>query len=248
MVKKFDMKVYRPAIKKVVRKYKKGAKMARYRGRIPRTLNTATFPGKGFPKFLKVKMIWDNVYETVFSNTAFRFAHNCIGLYQPDQLTPLTSQPMYYDQFQVLYNKYTVIGSKITYEIMPEVSGVASIYPYKYVSFINNDGTGPLVSFEALAEYKDSVAGLSPPAANTGKVIITRKWSTRKNNSGSILGNDELSALAANTPVETPKFELFLKNAAPGNTNPNAVLVHVRMEYIVIWHEMREIARSATTT
>lgn len=201
------------------------------------TTRQASFAGVGFPLHLKMTHVWQNTYEVTCTNTLGAVSVNCIGMYQPDPFTPLTKQPMYFDQIEALYSNYNVIAAKCKFTIISQ--SITAQPPFKVVAWINENATGGITDFDALSEYKGAKTRISAPGLNPGNMTITQKWSTKKHNSGSVMSNYNLNGTGAANPLEAPRFQLSFRNINSGTSTSLFITAHVT--YVAIWSQPKEI-------
>jgi len=196
--------------------------------------------GKGFPK----KMTMTHKYcelITLVANTGAVAKHlfSCNGLFDPNT-TGSGHQPMYYDQMSLVYNHYTVIGSKIKISCV-NVNG-PSVSPAFWVSLAqNDDSTVTYQNLATQAEQSDGQTRLSPAGA-TSLPRMTSKWSAKKTFGGSVLANDNLQGSVGTNPAEQT-FWVLCTQAVDGFSSVT-MDVRIDIEYIAVWDEIRDVAPS----
>lgn len=223
---------YVPRKKTVVRKPKKYTRKSS--PTIPKSLVNL---GAGLPQ----KMLMTHKY-TDFYNVAHSvgvqqnelFSVN--GMSDPS-FTHTGHQPLYFDQMSALYRQYTVLGSKITWKICQNNTGLFTV---KAAFFINDDTTVSITQ-EALTEQPSS-KGLIIPSHGNKVHTITQKWSSRKAFGKNVISNPSFTAVSTANPAEQ---QFFTMSAYSSNlTSPMSLDVQVEIEYIAIWTELRDIASS----
>jgi len=211
------------------------------RVRPPRAISTGTasFKGTGFPNFLKMKHVYNVQTQLACSSATIpvHLKYNCIGLYQPD-VQVSAGRVMLFNQLTTLYSRYTVIGAKIKWIITPFSDTIAQP-PQRYCAWINENSTITPTGFDALVQYRGAQLKIDNGGINPNTKYFNQTWSTKKRNRGSIMSNQELSGTAASNPLETPQFTLSVINM--GSTAPLSCYVNVKITYIVIWHELKEV-------
>jgi len=205
---------------------------------VPRNLNTVV-AGQGFPK----KMIMTHKYSELYNLSSVLGAqtnHNirCNGMYDPFA-SGAGHQPMYFDQMSALYNHYTVIGSKITYTISSDsiTQGGA------VCSFYINDDTTVVPSIVSGASLEQSSSRyLFIPAGCNDNYKRTMKWSARKTfGISAFVGKDPYKGTSVSDPSEQSVFTLSFTGT---NVNTVYLTVHVLVEYIAVWTELKDIVGS----
>jgi hypothetical protein len=213
----------------------KGKKKTYRKANVQRTM---VHLGEGFPKMIKCTHRYSETIRmtnTVGSLAIQRFLAN--GMYKPNY-TSSGHQPMYTDQMQILYNKYHIIGSKIFVSFIHTGSGV----PTDCMVLLDDDTTSSSLVTTLMeqtnAKYKIMSYGNSAPK------VITRSYSAKKTHGGSILANDNLqgNATAGTDPIEQNYFTI-ITSPVDGISN-NAVDIVVKIEYIAVWHDMKEVLGS----
>jgi len=194
--------------------------------------------GLGFPKKMQMNMKY--LENTVITSTTGNFAAynwSCNGLYDPN-ITGTGHQPMYFDQMTALYNHYCVIGSKITVNFLPNASNVGLIAVGVFVN--DNAGITPTTYLgcgeQTLATTKYISYNASKP------VVIQKKWAAKKYFGGSVLANTELQGDASLNPTEQSYYSVYVQSLDLASTI--AVSVNVKMEFIVMWKELKDLAQS----
>lgn len=195
--------------------------------------------GKGFPR----KMLMTHKYHEVINHNSISgvpgfYKFNCNGMYDPNN-TGVGHQPYYFDQMSAIYDHYTVIGSKITINVVP----TASPSPAIYVSLAQNDDavqTNNTVT--GIAEQSDGTMRLISPGATDTVRRLTNKWSAKKMFGGSVLGNDRLQGDAANNPAELTLWTIGLQ--AVDGVASVYTYIDVHIEYIAVWDELRDVVQS----
>lgn len=161
------------------------------------------------------------------------------GLYDPN-ITGVGHQPIGFDQFMLMYDHYTVIGSKIK------------------CTFINTDGSTPAqvgislkdnVAAEtdirrnienALCKYKTIGATGS---GDSNKAIITMTFSTRKFfRKKSIIAESDYKGTSSANPTEQAYFHCW--GAPIASVDPTSIQLFVEIEYIAILTEPKLLTLS----
>jgi len=120
----------------------------------------------GFPNSIitKVRYCMTGTLTSTAGSSSYQvFAAN--GLYDPDT-TGAGHQPLYYDQYTTLYNKYTVIGSIIKVEVS---NGTTS--PFLVTLVGDDDATISTTPFTRM-EQNNSTFALLPPIGGGTRVLV----------------------------------------------------------------------------
>lgn len=198
---------------------------------------TSVAIGQGFPKRMTTTLKYvENFVMTSNSSVPATYLFSCNGCYDPN-ITATGHQPMYFDQFMDIYNHYTVIGSKARIVMSAQSLAQAGVVG----CYVNDDTTvSPTIlsTFEeqSIAKWRVLNYGLDKP------IIFNMKWSAKKFFAGSILANDNLEGSLTSNPVEQSFYTLFWRdNGYPVSSGLN---ITVEIDYIVVFHELKDIAGS----
>lgn len=213
----------------VTKKYKKKATTTRSK-------ITANI-GAGLPK----KMIMTHKYTDYYnisSSTGLLQTElfRCNSLYDPS-FSHTGHQPMYFDQLSALYDHYTVIGSKITWKICQNNTGLQTA---KAAIYINDDSTVTPTA-ESLSEQTTSRVLILPAYSNNIHTVV-QKWSAKKAFGKAILGNLSFQGTSSSNPTEEQYFTLAAYGVNP--SVPMSLDVFVTIEYITVWTELKDIIGS----
>lgn len=199
--------------------------------------NTMVTLGKGFPK----RMCFTHKYvEVVVRNpvtTMNNYLYSCNGMYDPN-ITGTGHQPMYFDQLTALYNHYTVIGSKISFKIIPTTAASSAIF---YCVSINDDSTVTPTSIQDMQEAS-SGKGTIIPAGSNNVSYASLTWSAKKNWGKSLLSNTLFRGNSSANPSEQQYFVLSVGSLDGVTSTP--IYFEVVIEYIAVWQELKDIASS----
>lgn len=193
--------------------------------------------GYGFPQ--KVKMT-HKYYEQFNLNSAlgilttYQFRAN--GMYDPN-ITGTGHQPQFFDQMNALYNHWVVVGSKIT--IMPS-SNIDSSRGFQIVAYLNDDST-TAGDFESAVQQPNSVNAVYAPGRDNPNLELT--FSAKKMFGGNVLNNNRLLGNNVTDPPEQTVYTIHMKATDPSATDCN-VAIAVLIEYIAVWVETKDIAKS----
>jgi len=202
-------------------------------------INKSLVPiGKGFPK----RMLFTHKYADNFTLTSTTGVMNkyyfiCNGMWDPNK-TGTGHQPAYFDTMHSLYNHWTVIGSKITIKCC---FATETDLPAYVALLQDDDGVLSSNDMQNLSETSSGKVKLVG-AKNPGVITLTNRWSAKKTFGGSVLANDELKGDSSQNPAETSSWVIALQAANVISTV--SMYVHVNIEYIAVWSELKELASS----
>jgi len=199
---------------------------------------TNVIMGLGFPK----KMSFTHKYmETISlssaSGTFAAYNWSCNSIFDPN-VTGTGHKPIYSDQLFALYNHYVVIGSKITITFLPTAANVGLIAVGCFIN--DNAGVTPTTYLGCGEQTLATTKYIS--YNNSEPMFITKKWSAKKYFGGSVLANTELQGTSSASPAEQSYYSVYAQTTDMSSTT--TVSVNVKIEYITIWKELRDLAQS----
>ena len=201
----------------------------------------------GFPDKMKVRLRYSQIIRLNPTILADQHLFRCISVHDPD-FTGTGHQPMYYDQWQAVYTKYTVMGAKCTMSWLPGVStnnnstpGIWGIY-----TSTNTQGVDVFTDTTGILESNNSTNMRICGNLNTGltnpskQAKVVSKFSTR-NFFGTRDPNDgnAYSAETNTNPNQEAYFCCYLADI--GNNDPGVQSVYVEIDYIVEFRDRRPI-------
>jgi hypothetical protein len=174
-------------------------------------------------------------------------AHNfrCNSIFDPDR-DGVGHQPLGHDQFNLIYDHYTVIGSKIKCTFTPQ-GGAAQNLDMLYMLSVQdtiNTYTNPI---DFLEQPKTKGMSVVPGYAGAAKTL-TATYSPYKmfglSRKDSLLSNSKLSPQFGSNPIEDAFFQVSVCNPTTTSANPPPIRVRVEIEYLVVCSERRPLDRS----
>lgn len=191
----------------------------------------------GFPKIFKIKHRY--VEQVIMTSTAtpVNVVFSCNSLFKPS-LTPVSHQPLWFDTVRLIYNHYTVIGSRIKIMCMP-VDGVDEA---RVISLtVDDDGT---ISNNINTLQEQGRASQAYLAQNSNRVkTLTKSWSMRKNwGKGATLANSLMRGDGLTSPEEQQYYVVTLASLDGASTT--RCLISVQIEYIAVWNELKNVVGS----
>lgn len=195
--------------------------------------------GVGFPK--KIKMIHKYVSAPTQLNcvTGGMATHvfSCNDLYDPD-VTGTGHQPLFFDQMALIYNHFTVIGSRIIIRVQTSEDPVGPSIGCLWID--DNTGTTATNLGMVAEQGKYKIKNFGGPNSNPNSMWKS-KWSARKYFGKGVLANNDLMGSNANSPVEQSYYK-FSYNTVDATSA--TVYITAEIQYITIWKERKEIAQS----
>lgn len=227
------------ASKKAVKRHKKILTRSRA---VPKRNSTRLLnkvqTGLGFPRRI-VKTLRYAELVSITSTTGilqtYRFSAN--GLFDPN-ITGTGHQPLYFDQVMSLYNQYTVIGSKIECRIVPSSANTS---PVAVILMLDDDTTLTPTDITGVQEQSQANRLKIVHVSEANPIVLTKKFSTKKNFGGSILANTNLTGTPASNPIEQMYFDICAQTIG-GNTA--SVSVEVLITYIAVFNELKDVGQS----
>lgn len=227
----------KPAVKKTA--YKK----RNYRRKVRKTYSKFNrrqnniLLGKGLPNKITATLKYcDQMFITSQYGAFQTYQFNLNGLYDPNY-TQSGHQPMYFDQFMALYNHYHVIGCKWSIRGALNAGGSNAAVGY----FVNDDTSIVPDRYTAVAEQGSGYVKVLDAASNN-TFNMSGKWSAKKTFGTQILANNALQGTVATNPTETSVITCFLQALDQATTN--TVQCIVQFEYLVVFHELKDIGQS----
>lgn len=147
-------------------------------------------------------------------------------------------QPMGFDQMGVFYNKFTVVGCKITCTFSSTASGNTGD---SYVVMQLSSNSAVTADFDDCVEQPHTRYGYLTTNAGTGSKRMTMKWSRKKWFGKDKDDNQEGSSSA--DPTDQVYVHLGAAALAFG-ADPATVCGVVQLDYIALWHDPKVIAGS----
>lgn len=202
--------------------------------------------GRGMPK----KMTMTHKYSERSSLVNVTGTPSTIGvveyytnnMFRVNKTTGAVHQPLYFDQMMLIYNTFTVIGSKIRVTFIGADSNLGGSNGNLVGIFINDKVTAIAPTLTStMVEQTGAKNGLLPPD-NSTKLVRTYTWSAKKRHGGSILGNSDLQGSNTASPTEVNTYVLFQQDWS--KTTGTTIKYMVEIEYICVWSGLRDVTGS----
>jgi len=160
------------------------------------------------------------------------------GLFDPD-VSLGGHQPYGFDQLMSIYNRFIVLGSKITITAVPAQTTNAYMIAIKLSDVASLTTTTPtLLQEQPGYRYKLFTNGQQPAIP---RVIST--YSARRMNRPGFMNNDQFLGTIGNDPNDQWFFHVLTCNPVPGIDN-GAMTFNVRIDYIAKFLNPSELATS----
>lgn len=171
------------------------------------------------------------------------------NIYNPTSTS--TNQPLGYDEWAVFYERYQVIGSKITVKIFGSASTVQNGMNGYLVRLRNSTGalTGDIdvQMQQPLTKYKVGRDGGAPLSMDQGAaaVSLTNNFSCKKwFNLKDVSDNIATGANFGSNPEVEAYYSIIVAPLVTGDTS-QTMTVHVHVEYVVMFSIPRTVAGSS---
>lgn len=162
------------------------------------------------------------------------------GCYDPD-ITSTGHQPRYFDQIMLHFNHYTVIGAKLKATFQAQDTANLG---QAYVGVVQTAGPTPTITdINTILEMKDAKMRVQTQLPGRPRVVTSginnSKWLGQK-----VLQEDANSGTASANPAEQVYWQVMAGSNNEGVVNPSVIRVLIEIEYIVVFHEPKDIAGS----
>lgn len=196
--------------------------------------------GMNFPSMMKMthRYVDQAAIVNTVGNTNY-ITYSCNGLWDP-QVSIGGHQPLGFDNLTLLYNHYLCIGSRIKVTLAGLTTN-ANYVPIACCIQTHSSATPPYIDPILAAEQNHSKVKLMGPS-DTGRLVLSSRWSAKKVFGKGLLANDELKGNGTSNPVEQTYWTIStmpLDRVSQTTTN-----VIIEIEYIAIWKELKTITQS----
>lgn len=195
--------------------------------------------GQGFPKRILVTHRYrETVSSTSTAGGIGNYVFRANSLFDPN-LTGVGHQPMYKDQMALIYNYYTVIGSKIT--VRATQSGVTNVAATVSI-YVDSDSTVTNSDIDNICELP-TAKNVVLPAGSSDSKILTHSWSMKRwFGRHANVGDSLFRADANSNPTDVTNF--IISTQAVDRSTSNSVNYEVLIEYIAVWGDPIDVAGS----
>jgi len=195
--------------------------------------------GLGLPRKALVTHKFNEIIQLqsaigIMANHSF----SCNGMFKPN-ISGGAAQPYYFDQFSALYDHYCVIGSRCVAKVTPSTTGQT---PIMVALWLNDDTSVTKTAIDLVAEDSASKYITIPAGSSAKTFTLSSKWSAKKTFGKGVLANTDLQGTSGANPNEQTHFNFSIQ--AMDKTTTVTCLVDVRIEFIAVWKELKDIAAS----
>lgn len=188
-----------------------------------------------FPKTRTVKLRYcQNIDMDASAGAVTTWGFRCNDLYDPDY-SGTGNQPYYFDQLMEMYEKFTVIGSKIT--ITP--FGATTTGHYYVVGIYRDVDTTPRPSTLRGAMEPPGTKWIGVGDANQNPRTLSLTYSAKKTHGGNPVDKAELTGSASASPTTSDIYRVFAGCPTPA-TDPGQITMNVVIEYTAVLHARKD--------
>lgn len=198
----------------------------------------------GFPKSIITKIRYCDI-QTIGSNATPTIQnYRANSVFDPDQ-TGIGHQPMHFDTYATIYNRYRVLGSKITAIWTTDRTSVdpgppvADVLGGPWIVGIN--GTTGTASYSSTLttrmEASESTYRVLSSRTGEDSVVVTTMSYSPDRQLGKPSGDDTVSAGVTGNPSQAWNFQLWLADITANATSVD-IIVTVEIEYTVEFFEL----------
>jgi len=174
------------------------------------------------------------------------------SIHDPDT-TGIGHQPMGHDQWKELYNHYTVVGSRISCNVLastPSTSAPTQMAPFVCGLNLTDTPTPPYTGAQATSQFIESKKGtwkiMGTGPGGRGSQRITSKFSCKQffkiaNPSDN---TERVGAQMGASPTETADYVLWVQSFGATPPGDNTIYVNVTIDYAVIFGEPKDLVQS----
>ncbi len=232
------------AVNRIKRWWKGGPRRTKSRRRAP-------IP-QGFPKRQMVKLKYTETINIDPASAVLGSHVFCAnGLFDPN-VTGTGHQPLYFDQYMVAYDHYTVLGSKI--KVTPCNASTSAIIPGAYGIILSDDATVNYTTVDSVVESNQGrrfkLYGTDNIPQTAYSKNITKKFSARRFFGKKFVGGaSDLKGTTAANPSERANFIVWAgsltSTSGGGASDAGNIMLLVEIEYIALLSEPKFVAQSS---
>lgn len=195
----------------------------------------------GFPSSMTTKLRYADVVPLTYTSTVTKYSFGANNVFDPD-FTGTGHQPYFYDQITPLFNRYVVLGSKITVTFLPVSSTVTPPSGPGIVGIIGDNNAGVSSVATTLMEGQNSVSKFISAWSGTDLKAMVMATYSPEISLGISSDDDTVAALVSAGPAKTWFFTLYCQDY--NSTTSSALYAKVNIEYTVRFTEPIEPAGS----
>lgn len=228
-----------------VKKYRRSGRYKRnYPPYVQRTKRDVILPlqrnVRGFPDNIVTIIRYEDIYGLSFNNSAPAVATRTFrmnSINDPDQ-TGAGHQPLYHDTYASIYQKYTVLGSKLRATFVPNTNPSGP-----WVIGVLTEGDASIsATITTLLENSNAVSDMIPgPIGGPSKKMLTGTYSPERD-LGTSADDDTVGASFGSNPSLQWYGSIFAYDMSGSGTN--YIEVKVEIEYCVRVRGLLDVAGS----
>lgn len=194
-------------------------------------------PLSGFPQRKMVKLRYAEVFAlNPAASSVATYVFRANSVYDPN-FTVTGHQPLGFDQWAAIYNRYTVLGSKIT--LSPSPADLTNVYPVQYGVILSDDSAdiASLTSTEILeGKYgSDRPKQIGTDLLTPKNPRAVKKFSAKKFfGTKDVLGGAAYGASVTANPSQDAYFHCYSQSI--GSTDGASLNFTAIVDYIVMFH------------
>lgn len=218
------------------RKYRKKRKKKTYRRRRRRLTSMSVPSGMSTQKVAKLRYVaTTNITSTagILNSQVFR----ANSIFDPD-FTGIGTQPMGHDQWEVLFNRYKVLGARISLNIIPSTAnttnGMVGVY-------LTDSATSPYNNPRGFIEARKGMYR-NVLSKNNKTAPMHQNFSAKRFfNVTDVKDNQNIGADFGTNPPQEAYFNIWYDDIEAGTST---VLIVSTIEYIVSFSEPKDLVQS----
>lgn len=192
--------------------------------------------GTGLPEKVLVKHKYNQISTLVSTSGSTATQHfSANSMFDPD-ITGIGHQPIYFDEISGIWNRYRVVGSKITVKVTQASSANG---PMQIVLYRQDDSTVSSSNVVTQSEYTHS-SKVMLPSGGSAMAYLNQTYSMKK-----VFGpgkdTESLSALSTASPSESYVYTLVARTL---DATSGSCVCDVSIEYLAVWTELKDVAGS----
>jgi hypothetical protein len=156
----------------------------------------------GIPPYMDAELVYATSATLSFTNICTKWTFRVNSLYDPDK-TGIGHQPLYFDQYAAMYNKYHVTSGDIRVNMTNTNGGELGTAAMVVVT----DENSP--SLEAVKERDRNYVVLGVPTNSTSRQVLKARWNEKALFPGISKNDDTLSANVVDNPTAFGYYNLF---------------------------------------
>lgn len=199
----------------------------------------------GFPDSLVTKLKYGSLITlTSTSNSLARQVYEMGNVYDPDY-SGIGHQPMFFDQYTPIYNKYVVLGSviKATFSPIANTTGTSQPSGPMLIGIIEDYDTSlAATNAEWLIESNKSKSTFLNVATGGNNVKTIMATYSPQTSLGIAPDDDTVASLVSGNPSSRYFVNVFMTET--GLATPSSCNVKVEIEYTVRFFNQKDVGQS----